>query len=611
MILKQLVKRTLMLSGFAIFSFGPAFGQPEPIPPPRKPGNLVTAQNTLNGVVRVKASPDECYQSLGTNTLFAFINQLNPAQPCPVGKKPKVNQSYIWGIVADGNFIYFGTTSNGQCLTQGGLVPDPSNLTPYETDSWACEFGVSPYSPTPLPPIIGDFRPPRFYIYNRTTGEVRDISPKVTPTAATPLGLDPLWQTLRGARASMIYTFPGTGRKYVIVAGPLLAAAGALGYFAYDITDITPTTSITALPASARWVGKSQNPAFNNIRRWQALGGIQYAGVGKSGGLGGGVVRFVGNFATVPPAPAPGGPVPVCPACFLTQTVANFDGEGAYITASGNRLFVTTWPKPGQAGMFMSPPVPPTGLVAADADSWTKVWKVSDYEPEPGIVPAYAGGAIAAYGGWIYWGTMNVPLTSLGTFSQTYGPPTTPEARQELVTKGWRPAVLFRGRNFETGTPQIELLYGDAQLWKYATPTGPWIKVNNNSNLVPKFGPAGFGNPYTNYIWSMAVWNNRLYVGTMDWSYMAASVGQLAGLTLPSITGIQAGGDLYVFNNSLTKAVLETAMGFGNQTNYGFRNLLPLSSTSMFIAMANAMNLLPEGGWELIEASPRSTGVGR
>ncbi|MDX2181995.1 MAG: hypothetical protein SFV18_20545 [Bryobacteraceae bacterium] len=606
--LNSLARRAWYFAGLSAITLATALAQ-DPIPPPRTPGNLVTSQNTTNGVVRAKASADECYLSLGNNVPYDLINQANPAAPCSPGKKPKINQSYVWGIVPDGNFIFFGTTSNGQCITQGGVVPDPTTLTAYETSSWACEFGDSPYSPSPLPAQIGDFRPARFYIYDRVSKKIRDITPKLAVSPTNPLGLDPLWLQLRGARASMIYS--NSGRKLVIVAGPALAADGRVNWFAFDITALTATTDISlpALPAGVRWISKFQQTGIDNIRRWQNVGGIQYAGVGKSLDAGGGIIRFAGNFATVP-APTPTVPIPVCPACFANQLVANFDGEGAYLSVQGNRLYATTWPKPGEAGLFMSPVIPPTGLTTADANLWTKVWKVSDYEPETSIVPSYAGGATYSYGGWIYWGTMNVPLASLGTFIQTYGPPVDQAAGQELLTKGWRAALVFRGKDFDTATPTVELLYGDQLVWKYTGPTGPWVQVPNVKGYLPKFGKSGFGNPYTNYIWSMTEWNGKLYVGTMDWSFMAAGIGQVIGSPLPT-PGVNFGADLWVFNNALTKAVLETDQGFGNAANYGIRNLVPISSTQMFVAMANAMNLLPAGGWELIEVTPRSTGVGR
>ena len=37
--------------------------------------------------------------------------------------KPKVNQSYIWGITETGDNIWYGTFANGNCVTQAGSTP--------------------------------------------------------------------------------------------------------------------------------------------------------------------------------------------------------------------------------------------------------------------------------------------------------------------------------------------------------------------------------------------------------------------------------------------------------------------------------------------------------
>lgn len=583
--------------------------QQDPIPPARTPGNVVTNQNTTNGYVRVKASPDECYAGLGKNVRFDFINQANPSQPCAPGKMPKVNQSYVWGTVLDGNIIWFGTTSNGQCITQGGLSRDPSQLTPYETDSWACEFGLSPYSTVnggQLPPIIGDFRPPRFYMYNRTTRQVTDISPRAPVTAANPLGLDALWLQLRGARAAALVG------NYIVVGGPALASDGRLNFFAFDKVQM-------------RWVAKTQITGFDNIRRFVDFNGVLYAGVGRSLDAGGAVVRMVNNFTAIPAPPAPG-VIPVCVACFVLQNVGNLDGEGAYLTVHNSRIFITTWPKPGTAGMWMSPVIPAGGLTTANQNTWTKVWKAEDYEPDPVLATSYAGGAIFSWNGYLWWGTMNVPWASTGVWVERYGAPTDPTTSQEVVTKTWRPAVMFRARNFETGMPQVELLYGDAQLWKYNPPAGAtpgqFVLVNNTSNLPPVYGRPGFGNPYTNYIWSMNVWNNKLYVGTMDWGYMASKGAAYLPINMALVNLIplvgQYGADMWVFPNTNSPVIPESDSGFGNYGSYGIRNIIPVDSSRMFLGMANAMNLMtsptdgrPDGGFELIEVVPRSTGIGR
>ena len=578
----------------------------EPIPPAQTPGTPVSTAS-LSGFVRAKASPDECFLALGENVQYDFIGPGCEQR----GKIPKVNQGYVWGAVVVGREIWFGSTPNGQCITHGGVVSDPSTLTPYMTDSWACEFGSSPYVPTPLPAQIGDFRPPRIYVYNIDTKTIQDITPK-GPTP--PLYLDQLLMATRGVRAAM------TVGDYVIFGGPALAADGRINWFAFNKN-------------TKQFVAKFQQTGYANLRRFVNYNGVQYTAVQKSGGAGGAVLRV--SFtppATPPPTQTPGLPppnVPVCATCFQFQKVGDTDGQGAYIAAHNGRLYVSTWPNPGLAGLWMSPPIPAGGLTAAHAGSWTKVWQASDYEPDPAIAAVYAGGALYSFGGYLYWGTMHVPWSWVGGITRVYGLPTTQEEAQALITNSFRGIAIFRGRNFETGNPDIELLYGEAQLPVFHPASGgnpsKWVRTPNNmpdGKKLPKFGPTGFGNPYNNYTWQMTVWNNKLWVGTMDWSYMAAKGAQLGQtmklngftVTLPQLDGSRFGADLYSFASVSSPAVAESITGVGNYTNYGVRNILPVSSTMMFIGTANPMNLLtnktddvPEGGWELIELNAAPT----
>jgi hypothetical protein len=273
----------------------------------------------------------------------------------------------------------------------------------------------------------------------------------------------------------------------------------------------------------------------------------------------------------------------------------------------------------------MSPDIPAGGLTTANASQWTKVWAAENYEPDPVIASSYAGGAIFSWNGYLWWGTMNVPWSGPGRHAQVYGFPTDPVQQRDVIKKTWRAVVMFRAKGFETGTPQVELLYGDAKLWKYNPPNGStpgqFVQVNNSANLVPLYGGPGFNNPYNNYIWSMGAWNNKLYVGTMDWSYMASRAASLVSndpITTVIPSNGAAGGDLWTFVNTTSAAILESDAGFGNYANYGIRNIIPVDPARMYITMANAMNLMtsptdgrPDGGWELIEVVPRSSGVVR
>ncbi|MFN0101059.1 MAG: hypothetical protein ACKV2U_03095 [Bryobacteraceae bacterium] len=591
----------------------------EKIPPPRTPGNTFVTNN-FSGVVKAKASPDECYLSLGNNIQYDFIDQLNPGLPCGPGKRPKVNQGYVWGTAVVGTTIYFGTTPNGQCITQGGVVSDPANLTPLETAAYACEFAESPYYPTPITAAqIGDFRPPRIYKFETTTGAITDITPKAPVgvcLTTNPLCVEPLILNTRGIRA--VAANPANP-DIVMFAGPALTSTGGINFFAYRIS----TNS---------WIAKGVTTLYDNIRRFTLLnsggGSVLYTAVGNTASNtanpnAGSALRYAGSFTTIPPPPPPtsGSNIPVCAACFTFQAVGNLDGEGAYLTSHAGRLYVSTWPKPGLAGLHMSPAIPPTGLTTANATQWTKVWSVANYEPDTTIQTSYANGALMSFGGYLYWGTMNVPWASTGVITQQYGVPTTQPEIQTLIVNSFRTISIWRGKDFDT-VPAIDLLYGETTLPKYVPANGgpgnPAAWVQTPTGKTPLYGKSGFDNPYNNYTWNMNVFNNKLYVGTMDWSYLAVTAyGAIIGNALSQIPTQSYGADLWVFNNTTSAAVAENTNGVGNYTNYGVRNIVPVG-TKLYLGTANPMNLLtnytdsvPDGGWELLQMTPRGGTVVR
>ncbi len=135
--------------------------------------------------------------------------------------------------------------------------------------------------------------------------------------------------------------------------------------------------------------------------------------------------------------------------------------------------------------------------------------------------------------------------------------------------------------------------------------------------------------------WAMEVYEDQLYVGTMDWSYlifrdmigtlpeeMPFSCNQFPDIDCDLLTLAYEefatlfdpiyfyGSNLFRFSDSCTFAVPESLAGLGNYTNYGIRNMVA-SCGGLYAGTANPMNLLtdptddiPEGGWELIRLEP-------
>jgi hypothetical protein len=334
--------------------------------------------------------------------------------------------------------------------------------------------------------------------------------------------------------------------------------------------------------------------------------------------------------------------------------VGDIDGVGTDAALHEGRIFVATWTIPGlapllgsctsagcsalvnnvtvpfpYAGIWMSPAIPSGGLTVANSGAsggWTKPWNALMYEPDAVIATSYATGALTDYNGILYWGTMNVPYISTGRLENYYGKPTDQSVFGPYIVDTWRAVVVFNGQGFTTGTPQINLLYGAASNFVYAPGTtvnnGVFTLTPNNMHVNPLYGAPGFGNAYNNYIWSMGIWNGKLYVGTMDWGFMAGDMAPLLSAQGAAINITQLippsgyGADLYSFPNTTSKATPESTNGIGNYLNYGVRNIIPYTyptgAISLFIGTANPMNLStvgsgPFGGWELIELKSSST----
>ncbi len=513
-----------------------------------------------------KAAPDESFNGIGN----PFI-----ADPFSSQGKPKVNEAYVWGLTKSGNNLWFGTISNTLCsviwfLGEGfGTYPEP-----YETPSTLCEFNQSLF-----PGMFGDWRPPRIYRYNTQSQSLVDKTPE-----------DTLINSTSGFRSA------GSLENVVLLGGP---GDRGISIFAFN-------------SKTEEFIGAKIFEEYTDIRQWLVVDSLLYTAVLNAQG-GGSVLRWTGDVSDP----------------FKFEIVGHLDNQGANIAYHNGRIFVTTWPalslaQPSQAGLYMSPVLPPGGLTPVHADSWEKVWSPSDYEPDLVTAFTYGGGALASFNGYLYWGTMHVPFAATIAHLIYYEP----EDSVTAFLGTYRPISIFRGRNFAE-RKEIELVYGLTVLPKY-TPTsllspklgGKWELAPNNMNALPLFGPAGFCNFFNNYTWTMSVYQGQLFVGTMDWSYMYdESMPQLlAAFQLNFSTGTiqlpvyQRGGDLFRFPDTESRAYAESLSGVGNYSSYGIRTMV--SDDALYLGMANPMNLLtdpndelPEGGWELIQIGESSSGL--
>jgi hypothetical protein len=534
------------------------------------PNSLVNGE-PLTRTLLAKAEPDECFYGIG-------ISGSPDIPPCGDGGLPKVNQGFAWGMARSGDNIWFGTGANVQCLAKGAYA----NLThPYQNSCYVCEFGQSACSP-PLPAALGDWRPPCIFVYNLSQKTLTEKTPHL-----------PLIEVTLGIRSA------GTLNEVVFLGGPSLT--GGINLFAFNTT-------------TGEFLGSKNFPEYNNIRKWLAVHGILYTTVGNSQTYGGGgsVLRWTGD----PEDP------------FQFEVVGILDGTGAELAFHERRIFVSTWPSipesdtawPELAGLWMSPPVPRRGgLTKAHKGLWKKAWQVDAYEPDTLTASTYGGGALASFGGYLYWGTMHVPLISAFIHFKTYGLPANLKEALDAIFGTYRAISIFRGKNFGTEREKIRLVYGMSHLPRFTPDLGWEIVPNNLPEPRPLWGLSGFGNMFNLYTWAMSVYHDRLYVGTLDWGLLfRESLNTfLKRLHLPPLPSdtlklpvYSFGADLFFFPSPLCPAVPESIDGAGNYTNYGIRTMIS-DDEALYLGTANPMNLLtdpndevPEGGWELIKLAP-------
>ena len=562
-------------------------------------------QGTYTWSLAAQATPDECFEgnvnSVGGMTAgemsdnnTSFNNHYPPGlsgtdiTTCiSNGYLPKVNQAYVWGLTEDssGN-LWIGTVANTLCLVldqyYGSSLPDP-----YEGADYVCDAKDN---------LEEDFKPPRMFMYNPATSTLNDLTSKIMLGGDTAI----LTKTF-GIRSAGYYNgvvffggleLPAVNSKItpVVLFAFNAATQAYLGHYVFDNSD-------------------AAHPLYDNIRQWHVIGSHLFTGVGKMNGAlnTGAMLRWDGTLAA--------------PFTF-TEVGELADGQPAYfVEHSDGRIYATTWGSAGgQMGMtvYMSDPLGTTTTgpdIATTGANWAKVWDLSNYEVEPTAVQL--GGAIESFGGYLYFGTMQVPGTGVVAFHTIYPNVdlSNTTTLSEAILGTMRAIAIFRSPGINSSpTLPVDLLYGSADLPQYDASTSAWTVVANKLGATPTYGQAGFGNPFNNYTWSMAVFQNKLFVGTMDWSYLAHEnpySSYLPSQVLDYASGYY-GADLWAFPNTGSAATLISGNGMGNPTSYGIRTMVADNTNgNLWIGMANPMILRTDstnnpGGWKLIDFPTQS-----
>lgn len=613
-------------------------------------GAPASAQSILQNELLAKAQPDECFVGLASpQNLPLSVN------PCTSpGAIKKVNQAYAWGLtkIETSKRVWFGTAANVECLV---LQLYLGVTTPMQTPSYACEFTQSQFAKNyfaalgqPMPANFpGDWRPPKLYYYDYSgAGQTVDVG----------VTMDPASQRLLASTVGIRSAGSGPSRAIAVDADSVTTTTGP-GVVFFAGPSLTGTAiNLFAFKDTGEFIASKQMTAYNDIRQWILVKNSLYTGVRDSGNGSGVILRWIGDAT----------PANV----FKFQTVGVTDAEVAYFTATTGvnaRLYVTTWgginaigigevstarPQktmndvadtmaPPPSGVWASPILPGSGALPKSTAPWTKIWDVSNYEPDPVIASTLFGGAISSFNNKLYWGLMQVPMTGVAALSKTCpGAVQAPTDALQAIAYSTRAIPIFRADAAAAALPAaFSLLYGSNSLYKSQCVAGSngntlqWTQTPNTSGQTALYGAAGFGNPFNTYTWTSAVYKNRLYFGTFDWSYLAADglpvIAQTLGVTLPAnslallqqylgMTQPNYGADVWRFNNVNAKALAESQTGLGNSLNYGVRTMYG-GSDYLFAGTANPMNLktgsstplaaTPEkGGWEVRKlAAPTTT----
>jgi hypothetical protein len=528
-----------------------------------------------------KNEPDETFYGIGDPR-----NNFDPtiAHYSTDSTIAKHNQSYVWGMTATEDAAWFGTGPNVLQLVMGGYLEMPI---PTQGPSLVAEFGLSQFSP-PWPDILGDWRPAQVFKWDEETQTRTEFTPSIIDA--------PELQSTLGLRSA------GTIGELVILAGPNFAEDHfGVNFFAFN-------------NETGEFLGSHQQleilgDPINNIRKWINYDGESYTGI--SGEMYGYIIKWTGDINDP----------------FQYEVVGIIDAAPAEFTIHEGRLVTSCWPGGGELGsptgglpsVWYSPVIESGGLTWDDRFSWELLWESSDYEVDPVMARMMAGGAIQSFDGELYWGSMHVPFMAAFAHLQTYFEQLMIEPTEldviNAVVNCHRAISIFRADNLGEPNQKIELLYGEEKLHAYSPYSG-WSKVPNASGLKPLYGPSGIGSTFNNYTWTMSVWDDQLFIGTMDWSYL---IPELVPYGLEVINQVFSGGkfeigldDLYIFHLPIpfegadlyriggdNHVAMPVALnGMGNKRNYGIRTMAS-TNDRLYLGSANAMNLHPEGGWEL------------
>jgi hypothetical protein len=557
---------------------------------------------------------NQCNRAIGDNL------PIGPHGTCPPGYVPKFNESYLWGYTQDDRFGYLGTAANSICNATGYYGP----LNPYRTANVVCEGPQSAFA-SRYGPLYGDQRPPRILRFDSRTEKLTDVTPPDTPTRT----FDP----------NVPGSGPGVGTCSGVRGGATFNDVSLMFGQAIDTNPMSPTFgSVVALCEAAyesstgRLIGTNFDKTQSLIRTGVVVNGALYLaarGVPTPelpAGKGGAVLRWRGDKHNP----------------FVFELVGTLPNEAGYINSFGNRLVVSGWNAviggegaltAGPASIWMSPPVPPTGLTQADQNSWKAIFSYSQYDPDPLRGVSGFWGALTEYQGKLYVGTYIYPSLMSATFFHTYYPTLyanlgyhdrhdlgkIPDPIKLRDAYNIDSAVkVFAISNPGRSNQRVRLVVGSEKLPVFNPNTNSWSLQENLLHQRPSSGlDNGFNEKFNDYNWTWTVFKNKLYIATADVCMPgdAAFPGvgnQIFQLSPPFEQAVISvlnrvsrrcqGGDIWRVDNE-NRVVAEDIHGYGNRWSWGIRTFFKFGD-SIYGGAATGFNLTV--GWRLVKFTPQN-----
>ncbi|MGL4292091.1 MAG: T9SS type A sorting domain-containing protein [Bacteroidales bacterium] len=548
-----------------------------------------------------KAPTDGCFYNIGdtrNSYLPLGMTESECAECENSGGVLKHNQSYVWGLTNDENNIFWGTNFNYVCTGRVEVtlksVGKLEGFEPYFNDCVVCEFdkAASGFGEN----LNKDWRPPRIYRYDKKTGRTKDITPDTEK--------DPNIVKAFGLRSA------GTYQNHTVIAGP--NSQDHISMYWYD----------NSLPFDQEgngyigsWTMKHlpgfENKVPFNIRRWIVANddmycAIEYVNKGQTDVQRGAILRWKKEIPF--DIENDGGD----PSRYF-EVVGWTAGGAGDLCLMNDRIYVSTMPS---MQICQGPKMEGKRLpkVTDETDKpWPSVFNYMSYDPDPICKSAVAGGALHAYKGKLYFGTMHIPMQFALFAPRYYGDKVfeNPESILKAILGTQRASAVFRLTENEDGSTHTDLLYGETELPAFNFMTKKWeIKP---TNMTPLYGKSGFNNAWNNYTWAMSEMNDKLYVGTQDWTCMWVPMLRV-DIPLPdqawSLLGKLlketnlSGYDVYCFEDNENAAKIVTTNGFNVPSSYGVRNMVN-DGKSLYIGSASGHNLAETGGWEVVELTDK------